>query len=209
MQNGKIVMFYRSKEDSNQLASETIRKLQCRYWKVFSEMDIDFINLDKRNIKKYFYILEKAPAIIYIWHDEEEIIESIKAKYPTAIIKIMNEQTGYSATHSGNGHVSKECNFAEEIIADFRNILGMKTIYKVNDKGEVIKKEVFLLRNEKAEDCFLNEAEALAYAEELIKQIIDEKRTLLRKTEEEIKGLEARLIQIGGVPGYLGSNIIA
>ena len=71
----KMVVFFRSREYSNAIVSSTKNKLQQMHLE--KGLQVDFINLDKRNYIKVLDQMEELPKFIYIWYDEEKII-SIK-----------------------------------------------------------------------------------------------------------------------------------
>ena len=46
-------------------------------------LQVDFINLDKRNYIKVLSKMEELPKFIYIWYDEEKIADYINENYPS------------------------------------------------------------------------------------------------------------------------------
>ena len=44
-------------------------------------LDVDFINLDKRNYIKVLAQMEELPRFVYIWYDEEKVTDYINETY--------------------------------------------------------------------------------------------------------------------------------
>ena len=79
----KMIVFFRSREYSNAIISSTKNKLQQMHLE--KGLQVDFINLDKRNYIKVLskMKMEELPKFIYIWYDEEKVTDYINDNYPS------------------------------------------------------------------------------------------------------------------------------
>lgn len=116
-----IVMFYRGKDDSNKVSSAT--KMALDKDKCGKYIPFEVINLDKRNYEKYFVKADKLPDIVYVWHDEEIIIDFIAENFPSIALCIYDMKN--STEYKSNGFGSK-CTYiiAKTIINDYKKSQG-------------------------------------------------------------------------------------
>jgi hypothetical protein len=121
----KKIVFFRSKDNSGQVGSATELMLSKNHFD--SEIKIELVNVDKRNYQKYLTKLEEAgelPKDVYLWYDEENIMDYITEKYSQ--IKI----------HEYNCGLAKNSKYkyalCEELITEFRDSFGVRTYWKIN-----------------------------------------------------------------------------
>ena len=125
----KITVFYRSLERSNGIVSSTKDELEWRQKRGdLTYLSIEFINLDKRNYRKY---LEKAkeenalPQIIYIWYDEEVVGDYIAETYPS--IKVYHFNTSCIKKEERYYGYGKSYHLLDEIVENFKKELKKET----------------------------------------------------------------------------------
>ena len=130
----KITVFYRSLERSNGIVSSTKDELEWRQKRGdLAYLSIEFINLDKRNYRKY---LEKAkeehalPQIIYIWYDEEVVGDYIAETYPS--IKVYHFNTSCIKKEERYYGYGKAYHLLDEIVENFKKELKQE-IYIIAD----------------------------------------------------------------------------
>ena len=71
----KMLVFYRSREYTNAIISSTKSKLAHN--DKARGLEVEFINLDKRNYIKVLAQMEELPRFVYIWYDEEKVTDYI------------------------------------------------------------------------------------------------------------------------------------
>jgi len=85
----KITVFYRSNEASNRYTSSTRSEtdLKIKEWDKI-DIKVGYENLDKRKYQNYFKKFG-VPEYVFVWHDEEILIDYIKENYPATKIELM------------------------------------------------------------------------------------------------------------------------
>lgn len=122
----KMIVFFRSREYSNAIVSSTKNKLQQMHLE--KGLQVDFINLDKRNYIKVLSKMEELPKFIYIWYDEEKITDYINENYPS--IKVIHFDRNNSVVGGiGRYGYSKDYILVDKIIDNFKAVLEKKLIY--------------------------------------------------------------------------------
>lgn len=132
----KITVFFRSKEKSNGISSATKHQLLAS--KVDKFINVDFINLDKRNLKKYLEF-EPRPDAVYLWYEEENAIDYIKEIYPSITIHTFDNKE--RVTKKGYWGYDVKYVLGEKIIESFKDTTGFKEVYEVNIFEWTIKKQ--------------------------------------------------------------------
>jgi flagellar biosynthesis chaperone FliJ len=120
----KKIIFVRSKDNSGQVGSATEVILNKEHFK--KEIKIELVNLDKRNYQKFLTKLEEAgelPKDIYLWYDEEIVMDYITEKYPQIQI---HEYSLKSAKNSKYKYA-----LCEDLITEFRDSFGVRTYWKI------------------------------------------------------------------------------
>ena len=83
-----IIVFFRSKEQSNAIASATKNKIDQLNRKVIDlntlSLNVEFINLDKKNYMKELNREDFKADCIYLWEDEDIIKDYIEVNNPEA-----------------------------------------------------------------------------------------------------------------------------
>jgi len=122
--NKFFVMFYRGKDDSNKVSSATKTTLDNENLSKY--IPVEFINLDKRNFEKYLRKSEQLPNVIYIWHDEEIIIDYIKLKYPNIELRIYSLESAFELKDDSNYNYQKKSKYviANNIINEYKESQG-------------------------------------------------------------------------------------
>jgi len=129
--NMKMLVFYRSREFTNAIISSTQSTLKQRNIK---GMEVEFVNLDKRNYEKLFKNMEELPEYVFVWFDEEKITDYINENYPT--IKVI--------------HFDKN-NSTKKTMGGTYDCFNQRTDYKLGDliidtfKSNLVKKDVVLV----------------------------------------------------------------
>lgn len=131
----KIIVFFRSREYSNAIVSSTKIKLQQMG---LGELQIDFVNLDKRNYIKVLNQMEELPRFIYIWYDEEKITDYINENYPS--IKVIHFDRNNSVVGGfGRYGYSKDYILADKIIDNFKATLEKRLMYQTDKDCKIHK----------------------------------------------------------------------
>lgn len=134
----KILVFYRSREYSNAIISSTKSKLEKMG--LAKGLNVEFVNLDKRNYIKVLSQMEELPRFVYIWYDEEKVTDYINETYPS--IEVLHFDVKNSVkTHSSGwmGYTTKEYKLADLIIEKFKENLEKKVIYQVDELYQISK----------------------------------------------------------------------
>ena len=132
----KMVVFFRSREYSNAIVSSTKNKLQQMHLE--KRLQVDFINLDKRNYIKVLDQMEEPPKFIYIWYDEEKITDYINKNYPS--IKVIHFDKNNSVVGGiGRYGYSKDYVLVDKIIDNFKNTLEKKLMYQTDKERKIHK----------------------------------------------------------------------
>ena len=132
----KMVVFFRSREYSNAIISSTKNKLQQMHLE--KGLQVDFINLDKRNYIKVLDQMEELPKFIYIWYDEEKITDYINKNYPS--IKVIHFDKNNSVIGGvGRYGYSKNYILVDKIIDNFKATLEKKLMYQADKERKIHK----------------------------------------------------------------------
>lgn len=135
----KILIFYRSREYSNAIISSTKSKLEKM--DIAKGLNVEFVNLDKRNYIKVLSQMEELPRFVYIWYDEEKVSDYINETYPS--IEVLHFDVKNSVeTHCGGGwmgYTTKEYKLADLIIEKFKENLEKKVVYQVDELYQISK----------------------------------------------------------------------
>ena len=102
----KMLVFYRSREYSNAIISSTKARLAQN--NAAKGLEVDFINLDKRNYIKVLTQMDELPQFIYIWYDEEKITDYIKETYPSIEVLHFNEKNSVERHYDSYYDCSKK-----------------------------------------------------------------------------------------------------
>ena len=169
----KMIVFFRSREYSNAIVSSTKNKLQ--QMNLEKGLQVDFINLDKRNYIKVLNQMEELPQFIYIWYDEEKITDYINENYPSIKVIHFNKDDSVIGGVSRYGY-SKDYILVDKIIDNFKATLEKRLMYQT-DKDYKIHKVNFddLDVAKTCEPTFESYEEAKEYC---IKRLCDEVKTL-------------------------------
>lgn len=169
----KMIVFFRSREYSNAIVSSTKNKLQ--QMNLEKSLQVDFINLDKRNYIKVLNQMEELPQFIYIWYDEEKITDYINENYPSIKVIHFNKDDSVIGGVSRYGY-SKDYILVDKIIDNFKATLEKRLMYQT-DKDYKIHKVNFddLDVAKTCEPTFESYEEAKEYC---IKRLCDEVKTL-------------------------------
>lgn len=132
----KMIVFFRSREYSNAIVSSTKNKLQ--QMNLGNGLQVDFINLDKRNYIKVLDQMEELPKFIYIWYDEEKITDYINENYPS--IKVIHFDRNNSVMGGiGRYGYSKDYVLVDKIIDNFKSTLEKKLMYQTDKDCKIHK----------------------------------------------------------------------
>ena len=136
----KMLVFYRSREYTNAIISSTRYKLQNM--DIAKGLDVDFINLDKRNYIKVLAQMEELPRFVYIWYDEEKVTDYINETYPS--IEVLHFDVENSVERHSNRwrYTTKEYKLVDLMLAKFKESLVKKTMYQVDSAYKIIKTDM-------------------------------------------------------------------
>lgn len=166
-----MLVFYRSREYTNAIVSSTKAKLAAS--KSVAGLDVEFINLDKRNYIKVLNQMEELPRFVYIWFDEEKITDYINETYPS--IEVIHFCKDNSVDYDNRyGYTTKDYKLADLMIKKFKENLVKRAVYSLdrNNNYKIAKEnmddlditnsnmEIFNTRDEakhRAIDCLKNE----------------------------------------------------
>ena len=122
-----MLVFYRSREYTNAIISSTRHKLQNM--DMAKGLDVDFINLDKRNYIKVLAQMEELPRFVYIWYDEEKVTDYINETYPSIEVLHFDVENSVEKHNSGfYGYTTKEYKLADLMLHKFKDSLVKKTM---------------------------------------------------------------------------------
>lgn len=134
----KILVFYRSREYSNAIISSTKSKLEKM--DLAKGLNVEFVNLDKRNYIKVLSQMEELPRFVYIWYDEEKVTDYINETYPSIEVLHFDVKNSVKAHSSGwMGYTTKEYKLADLIIEKFKENLEKKVVYQVDELNQISK----------------------------------------------------------------------
>lgn len=192
----KITVFYRSLERSNAIVSSTRDELERRHkYGDLNYLDIDFINLDKRNYKKYLESAKKEhylPQIIYIWYDEEVVGEYIEETYPT--IKVYHFDVSCIKKEDRYWGYGKSYHLLDEIVESFKKELKQKTyiIADLEHTTIVIEKTNEITLHEKL-ISYRGNAKVVKDIDEAIALFKVDKEKNIKDLQKTIESLESEL----------------
>lgn len=138
----KMLVFYRSKEVTNSIASATrdqLAKNPC------VALDVEFINLDKRSYTKVLKFKEEAkelPDVIYIWYDEEKVGDYIKENYPNVRVEHFDTAIIDRVPDGYSSYSTKAYRLSDMMIKHFKETLVKREMWIVNLRDYTIKKEM-------------------------------------------------------------------
>ena len=196
----KMLVFYRSREYSNAIISSTRDKLSKN--KSAKNLDIEFINLDKRNYVKVLSQMEELPRYIYIWYDEEKLTDYIKETYPSIEVIHFDKNSTVEYHNDWYGNPIKEYKLADMIFELFKKNLAKRTIYQVDANFDIIqtKMDDIDIANSKycsfetkdmavqyCVDCLKKDIETTENKIIKYKRSIDEYKSTLRKSKSLLK----------------------
>lgn len=123
-----IIMCYRGSDKSNRISSATKNYLEKYQSK--SKLDIEYINIDKRNLNKFVNSIlnrEIPLDIIYVYYDEEFLLELLSENCPDLDVRIYSLDTAKKdkwETQKGvyNG-------IGEDLINEYKYSLGSYTFW--------------------------------------------------------------------------------
>jgi hypothetical protein len=137
----KMLVFYRSREYTNAIISSTRHKLQNM--DMAKGLDVDFINLDKRNYIKVLAQMEELPRFVYIWYDEEKVTDYINETYPSIEVLHFDMENSVEKHNSGfYGYTTKEYKLADLMLQKFKDSLVKKTMYQVDSLYKISKMDI-------------------------------------------------------------------
>lgn len=137
----KMLVFYRSRECTNAIVSSA--KAQLVNNKNVKGLDVDFINLDKRNYIKVLSQMEELPGFVYIWFDEEKVTDYIHETYPSIeVIHFSPDNSIERHFDSWYGYSTKDYKLADLMIEKFKENLVKKTVYQVSGECKITKENM-------------------------------------------------------------------
>ena len=137
----KMLVFYRSREYTNAIISSTKAKLAQN--DKARGLDVEFINLDKRNYVKVLDQMEELPRFIYIWYDEEKVTDYIKETYPSIEVLHFNVENAVQKNYdSWYRYSTKEYKLVDLMLEKFKDSLEKRTMYQVDTNYKIIKSEM-------------------------------------------------------------------
>lgn len=155
----RILMLFRGDDESNKISSSTKNIFQEEGLSDFVEMD--FINLDKRNLKKYLNNSEISPNIIYIWHKEESIINYLKSNYPNIELRIYSMKNSSKQYLDSYNHRTIIYTVFSNILEEYKRYLGTITLWTIeNFEVKKIIKDIYdyeTMDKHIKKDCYLSE----------------------------------------------------
>jgi len=188
----KIVIFYRSNEASNRYISSTKSQTDSQI-KNFanSGVSVHYENLDKRKFQNYFK-KQGVPEVVFVWHDEEILIEYTKDNFPDTKIELMSgDDREYGESYYGYKKntfniYGRICNAIDENIPK-KKVYYIKD-YAIKSKLVEIQSDNFLhFPSEKsAEDKLKTSVDGELKATEDRIAVLTNKLDILLKIREEI-----------------------
>ena len=188
-----MLVFYRSREYTNAIAASTKAKLEAN--KSISGLDVEFINLDKRNYIKVLNQMEELPHFVYIWFDEEKITDYINETYPSIEVVhfCKDNSVGYGNRYD---YTTKDYKLADLMIEKFKNNLEKRTVYSLdrNHNYKITKENMddLDIANSKLE-IFNSKNEATLRAIDCLKSEIKRHENIIDDYKERIKVSRADL----------------
>ena len=137
----KMLVFYRSREYTNAIISSTKAKLAQN--DKARGLDVEFVNLDKRNYIKVFNQMEELPRFVYIWYDEEKVTDYIKETYPSIEVLHFNVENAVQKNYDNwYGYSTKEYKLVDLMLKKFKDSLQKRTMYQVDSAYKITKSEM-------------------------------------------------------------------
>lgn len=174
-----VIVFYRSKEQSNAIASATKNKIDQIKRKSINldilGLNVEFINLDKKNYMKELNREDFKADCIYLWEDENIIKDYIEVNNPEAKLITYNKKNSISYEQKGYYNLyTKKYTLIDSIIYNFKQTLDKQEKYLVvcnrddieldNLEPKKVLLDKFDIKNLKSnEHIFDNEKEANEY----------------------------------------------
>lgn len=134
-----IIVFYRSNEHSNAIASATKNKIDQINRKAIDlnilGLNVKFINLDKKNYMKELNREDFKADYIYLWEDEDIIKDYIEINNPEAKLITYNKKNSISYEPKGYYYYqdiyTKKYTLIDSIIYNFKQTLDKQEKYLV------------------------------------------------------------------------------
>ena len=188
-----MLAFYRSREYSNAIISSTKARLEQN--DAAKGLEVDFINLDKRNYIKVLSQMNELPQFIYIWYDEEKITDYIKETYPSIEVLHFNENNSVERHYdSYYDYSKKEYKLADWMLEKFKDNLKKRAIYQVDTNYKIIKSEMDDMDiSGSAYHCFDTRKEAEQYCIDSLKNDIQQLENRVNNYENSIKECKSTL----------------
>lgn len=202
----KMLVFYRSREYTNAIISSAKAKLAQN--KLVAGLDVDFVNLDKRNYIKVLQQMDELPRFVYIWYDEEKVSDYINETYPAIkVIHFSQDNAVDKAYNSWGGYIEKQYKLADMMIAAFKENLEKKELFVVDKykKYKITKEELDDLdvANKKTRsgiEVFQNREEAKVYVKQslehdvsVLESDIEERTKMLNSKKKELTSKKNQL----------------
>ena len=189
----KMLVFYRSREYSNAIISSTKARLAQN--DAAKGLEVDFINLDKRNYIKVLAHMDELPQFIYIWYDEEKVTDYIKETYPSIEVLHFNEKNSVERHYdSYYDYSKKEYKLADWMLEKFKDSLKKRTIYQVDTNYKIVKSEMDDMDIAgSAHHCFDTRKEAEQYCIDSLKNDIQRLENRVNDYEKSIKECKSTL----------------
>ena len=189
----KMLVFYRSREYSNAIISSTKARLAQN--DAAKGLEVDFINLDKRNYIKVLAQMDELPQFIYIWYDEEKVTDYIKETYPSIEVLHFNENNSVERYYdSYYDYSKKEYKLADWMLEKFKDSLKKRTIYQVDTNYKIVKSEMDDMDIAgSACRCFDTRKEAEQYCINSLKNDIQRLENRVNDYEKSIKECKSTL----------------
>lgn len=134
-----IIMCYRGSDKSNRISSATKNYLEK--YQNSMKLNIEYINIEKRNLTKFVNLLltrEIPVDIIYVYYDEEVLLEVLAEKCPDLEVRIFSLDTVSKNKWSTQKGVYN--GIGEDLINEYKYSLGYYVFWiNVNDTPKKIK----------------------------------------------------------------------
>lgn len=204
-----VIVFYRSKEQSNAIASATKNKIDQIKRKTINldifGLNVEFINLDKKNYMKELNREDFKADYIYLWEDENIIKDYIEVNNPEAKLIIYNKKNSISYEPKGYyKYQDKKYTLIESIIYNLKQTLDKQEKYLVvynrddieldNLEPKKVMLDEFDIRNLKSnEHIFATEKEANEYILDRILSKIQSINNIIGFYQNQIKSSQLAL----------------
>lgn len=207
-----VIVFYRSKEQSNAIASATKNKIDQINRKAINldttGLNVKFINLDKKNYMKELNREDFKADYVYLWEDENIIKDYIEVNNPEA--KLITYNKNNSINYNIKGYYNhqdvytKKYTLIDSIIYNLKQTLDKQEKYLVvynsydNELDNLEPKKVLLdefdIKNLKSnEHIFDTEKEANEYVLDRIQRKIKNINNSIEFHQNQIKSSKLAL----------------